>query len=197
MPLREFAARVGPLDVVGEGALSLEELAGAGTAAAAAAAAASGPSAPASTRELRAACMQDTTLASLALRVGKTYVYTHQGSCEHALRVRDVRRACAADARGRDAYPLLTYATERPRKRCAICDSLLATKVVYGSRLAPESPCFFCDECFQVRRRAACVRACMHACAHLLICACVCWHLFPCGAAAALQRAGAAAVRGF
>jgi hypothetical protein len=96
-------------------------------------------------------------------------VYTHQGSCEHALRVRDVRRACAADARGRDAYPLVTYRTERPRKRCAICDSLLATKVVYGSRLAPESPCFFCDECFQARRGGLRVHACAFSFLFVLI----------------------------
>lgn len=97
--------------------------------------------------------MEDTRIRDLTFRVGATYVYTHQGDCEHALRVTDIRLATSAElavAPG-GAFPATTYKLPRQVRKCAICEMATAIKVVYNSRLAPESPCFFCQDCFQVR----------------------------------------------
>ncbi len=142
-PLRDFVEDGTPLVIAGDGATETHEESGARRGGV------SGPGLALQRAVLGAADAASTRLDALALRIGKTYVYTHQGSCEHSLRLRDVRRACAADARSRAAYPACVYRTERVRRRCAICDGFCATKVVYDSRLAPESPCFLCGECFQ------------------------------------------------
>lgn len=67
--------------------------------------------------EYRAEDMCATTFSQLSLRVGASetdYCLCHQGCCEHALVVTDVRRVSACDPPWRAAYPLLVYQVGSP-----------------------------------------------------------------------------------
>lgn len=117
-----------------------------------------GPLAVAQRQHFSTAKMEATRVGDLTLRVGATYVYTHQGDCEHALRCTDIRLATPHELETASSFPVTTYKLQRQQRKCAICEAAVAAKVVYNSRQAPETPCFFCQECFQVR---ACLRACV------------------------------------
>jgi len=144
-PLLRHAARAGGLVIVGEGARE------AGTLPPAAhAAAGGGPSAAALREGLRSAPMAASPLASLRLRLGATYIFVHQGSCEHMLRFSDVRQPSAAErAAGAAAFPKCERRVARAHRRCTLCEATTASALVSGSPLTPESPCYLCQECFQ------------------------------------------------
>ena len=57
------------------------------------------------------ASMQETTFGDVDnLRIGATgYVYCHQGCCEHALYIKDVRRIHSDDPQLASAYPVQTF----------------------------------------------------------------------------------------
>ena len=57
------------------------------------------------------ASMQDTSFGDVDnLRIGATgYVYCHQGCCEHALYIKDVRRIHPDDPQRASAYPVQTF----------------------------------------------------------------------------------------
>jgi snRNA-activating protein complex subunit 3 len=110
-----------------------------------------GPLAVAQRQHFSTGKMESTKIRDLTLRVGATYVYAHQGDCEHALRCTDIRLATAEELEAAPSFPVTTHKLQRQQRKCAICEAALAAKVVYDSRLAPETPCFFCQECFQVR----------------------------------------------
>ena len=114
-----------------------------------------GPLAVAQRQHFTTSRMVGTKIRDLTLRVGATYVYTHQGDCEHALRCTDIRLATPQELETAASFPMTTHKLQRQQRKCAICEAALAAKVVYNSRLAPETPCFFCQECFHVRARVA------------------------------------------
>ena len=89
-----------------------------------------------------------TTVGDLAVVRGKPYLFCHQGDCEHLLTIRSVRLAHADDPRRAESYPLRTLDGRRFRRKCSMCDVFEARHVTYGDRLAPCSPCFFCEKCF-------------------------------------------------
>ena len=78
---------------------------------------------------------------------GKPYLFCHQGDCEHLLTIRSVRLAHADDPRRAESYPLRTLDGRRFRRKCSMCGVFEARHVTYGDRLAPCSPCFFCETC--------------------------------------------------
>ncbi len=59
----------------------------------------------------RKASMQDTNFGDVDnLRIGATgYVYCHQGCCEHALYIKDIRRIHSDDPQRASAYPVQTF----------------------------------------------------------------------------------------
>ena len=89
-----------------------------------------------------------TTVGDLAVVRGKPYLFCHQGDCEHLVTIRSVRLAHADDPRRAESYPLRTLDGRRFRRKCSMCDVFEARHVTYGDRLAPCSPCFFCEKCF-------------------------------------------------
>ena len=88
-----------------------------------------------------------TTVGDLTVVRGKPYLFCHQGDCEHLLTIRSVRLAHADDPRRAESYPLRTLDGRRFRRKCSMCDVFEARHVTYGDRLAPCSPCFFCETC--------------------------------------------------
>ena len=104
------------------------------------------------------------TPTPLRLGGGGGAVFTHQGGCEHAAAVRDVRLAAPADAAGQAPpghhhypppptagdFPLLTFRA-RPAKRraCSACGVARAAKVTAADRHAPAVPAFWCGPCYE------------------------------------------------
>ena len=61
------------------------------------------------------ASMQHTSFGDVDnLRIGATgYVYCHQGCCEHALYIKDIRRIHSDDPQRASAYPVQTFQVSR------------------------------------------------------------------------------------
>ncbi|GAQ91210.1 snRNA activating complex family protein [Klebsormidium nitens] len=97
--------------------------------------------------------MERYTFEDLNVRVGAEYLYCHQGNCEHKMVFTDVRMLNRFDVPDLFAYPLLRYRTQRPPKKCHICCKQQASKITVGDELVPESPCLFCEQCFDALHR--------------------------------------------
>jgi snRNA-activating protein complex subunit 3 len=94
--------------------------------------------------------MRGVTFNDLSLACGKHYSYQHQGDCEHVMTIRDIRLAHADDPKDRHVYPLRIFRGRPFRRRCQMCDVFDAKHVTIADELAPCSPCFFCDKCFEI-----------------------------------------------
>ena len=66
-------------------------------------------SAAAPLRTFAARRMEHTAFGDLSLRLGKSYCYCHQGSCEHLVRVLGMRRLAEGDSRLLSDYPACTF----------------------------------------------------------------------------------------
>lgn len=53
-----------------------------------------------------------------------------------------------SDNQNKKAYPLQTFQNKIRRKKCRVCDIYPAKYVTLGDNLAPENPCFYCEQCF-------------------------------------------------
>jgi len=83
------------------------------------------------------------------VRIGAQYVLCHQGDCEHIVTFDEIRLfRHESDHCNRLAYPIQLFEGQHSVRKCTICKIHSAKKVTHGDRLAPESPCFFCDECY-------------------------------------------------
>ncbi|KAH7429513.1 hypothetical protein KP509_09G053200 [Ceratopteris richardii] len=99
----------------------------------------------------RAADMATTSFLDLEFRVGKQYTYCHQGNCKHMLMIRDMRLIHKEDVQNALLYPLLRSPFRVHLRKCTICAIYIATKVTVDDKMAPESPCFYCDYCYYVQ----------------------------------------------
>jgi len=97
---------------------------------------------------LKAYKMEDYTFGDLDIKVGSQYCLCHQGDCEHIMIFDEIRLWREGDEQNARAYPLQTFEGVHQIKKCTICKSAPCKKVTYDDKLAPESPCFFCDECY-------------------------------------------------
>ena len=68
------------------------------------------------------ASMHDTNFGDVDnLRVGATgYVYCHQGCCEHALYIKDIRRIHSDDPQRASAYPVQTFQVSTPHVQACL-----------------------------------------------------------------------------
>jgi hypothetical protein len=94
--------------------------------------------------------MQDVRLQDLVLCISQPRrgLFVHAGACEHAVVFEDVRLQHVDDpsvATGPAALPAGRCRLEK----CCICAIKPAVKVAFEDLLAPESPAFFCDQCFE------------------------------------------------
>lgn len=93
--------------------------------------------------------MEDTTFEDLSLRIGMPYLYCHRGNCEHIMVFTDVRLMHNLDNHNKRAYPLQTFQNKIRKKKCRVCDIYPARWVTIDDKLAPENPCFFCEQCYK------------------------------------------------
>lgn len=95
--------------------------------------------------------MATTQFLDLQCRVGRRYVYCHQGDCKHTLIIKDMRLIHKEDIQNSLLYPLLRSPFRARQRKCTICDIYTATKVTFDDKMAPQSPCLFCDYCYYVQ----------------------------------------------
>jgi hypothetical protein len=102
-------------------------------------------------RTLGVACIRSAQLQCMDLRLGGPYLYTHASGCEHVLCVTDIRPAAEHPSGGTAAVMQDSNGSRREvhrapptQRRCTVCDLLAAQFVVFGDKLAPCSPAFFC-----------------------------------------------------
>ena len=94
----------------------------------------------------RIATMHDVRCDELNLQIGAKYLYCHQSCCEHYLYLTDIRlRHPVADPASDDSFPAVKFMKKVRRRRCCVCDALMAKFVVYGDRLLDQSPAFLCQ----------------------------------------------------
>lgn len=93
---------------------------------------------------------EHTKLGDLQVVRGKPYLFRHRGDCDHVLTFRTVRVAHEDDLKNKNLYPLKTFTARRFRRKCSMCDVFEACFITRNDSLAPCSPCFFCESCFEV-----------------------------------------------
>ncbi|XP_077989484.1 snRNA-activating protein complex subunit 3-like [Glandiceps talaboti] len=94
--------------------------------------------------------MEETTLNELNIKLGKPYLYCHQGDCEHVIAFSDLRLLHADDCHDLSQYPLVTRKLQYQRLICRVCKLFTSKWVTEEDSHAPEDPCFFCDKCFRM-----------------------------------------------
>ncbi|EPZ33713.1 hypothetical protein ROZALSC1DRAFT_27148 [Rozella allomycis CSF55] len=94
--------------------------------------------------------MDKVTFSDLCLRVNNEYVYMHAGDCQHALIIKDVRNITSQDCQERSLYPIRTLLSKLKRKKCRMCDVYSAAVGCLNDPNAPETPCLYCEECFDL-----------------------------------------------
>ena len=94
--------------------------------------------------------MQDTRLRDLGVRVNQagSMLYLHAGACEHVVVFEDVRLQHSGDAPAALCEPVTLPSQRRRLEKCCICNVRPAVKMTFDDVLAPESPAFFCEKCF-------------------------------------------------
>ncbi|KAG0073206.1 small nuclear RNA activating complex, polypeptide 3 [Podila epicladia] len=93
--------------------------------------------------------MHDTKIRDLAIRLDHPYLFVHQGSCEHILMVKSMRLLNKEyDDMNRANYPRLMFKSKPSTHMCKMCLVNRAQFVTIDDRLAGESPCYFCQQCY-------------------------------------------------
>ncbi|KAJ8907418.1 hypothetical protein NDN08_007530 [Rhodosorus marinus] len=94
--------------------------------------------------------MSSTTFDRLKIRLGFPYIYVHRQNCEHLIVFRDLHsRSFGLEASGPESFPMTVYQLPGRTRKCTVCLSRQATKLVLEDPLAEESPAFFCKDCFR------------------------------------------------
>ncbi|KAJ3179161.1 small nuclear RNA activating complex, polypeptide 3 [Geranomyces variabilis] len=97
--------------------------------------------------------MEHTMFADLTVRCGRTYLFVHQGNCEHAVVFGSSIRACGDVEGAIDAarYPIQTFATDvmtRGRLKCQVCMRRKAEWVTTEDPRAQYDNTRWCHDCF-------------------------------------------------
>lgn len=97
--------------------------------------------------------MDDYCFRDLDVRVGNqpTYVYCHQGCCEHAMFVSDAWLMHGADEQNMVAYPrVVSHMTNKRGRRCGVCSQWGAEHVLVKHPDVPADPCVVCAPCLEM-----------------------------------------------
>eukprot|EP01134_Creolimax_fragrantissima_P000599 CFRG0599T1 len=93
--------------------------------------------------------MENTTFSDITVRLGVSYVFVHQGSCEHMVKFEAVHiYDPSVDFRFESNYPVLTFLHIGQPQKCNVCGLFVAKQVTYDNNLVPNNPTFFCEYCF-------------------------------------------------
>lgn len=96
---------------------------------------------------LRPRPMAETSFEMLRLRLGRQYLFSHLGDCEHAIIFLDCWLATPADELRIRAYPLLVWLGKRSPPMCCVCARAPADWEVHGDTQADSTPNLLCKQC--------------------------------------------------
>ncbi|KAG0253739.1 small nuclear RNA activating complex, polypeptide 3 [Mortierella polycephala] len=100
-------------------------------------------------RDIEKKYMHDTLIQDLSIRLQQPYLLVHQGSCEHILMFKDLRLFSQQhDDLNRLSYPRILYRAKKTHHLCRMCNSNPAYYITVDDRLAGETPCYFCEQCY-------------------------------------------------
>ncbi|KAG0217126.1 hypothetical protein BGX33_011329 [Mortierella sp. NVP41] len=100
-------------------------------------------------RNLKKKYMHDIQIQDLSIRLNQPYLLVHQGDCEHILMFRDLRLYSQRhDDLNRLSYPLMVFKSKTTSHMCRMCNINKAYYVTVDDRLAGETPCYFCEQCY-------------------------------------------------
>jgi len=94
--------------------------------------------------------MEGVRFCDVSFTIGRPYVMTHQGKCEHKWRIRDARVPHLNDDKENASYPVVLREGRLYRRSCSVCTVFDGVRVLYGDRMSGESPSFFCQICYDV-----------------------------------------------
>lgn len=94
--------------------------------------------------------MEETKFEDLKIKIGKKYLYCHQGDCEHILTFDELRMVTENDNQNYNDYPIQTFQSKIRRRKCRICKITNATCITYNDVNSPENPTYFCEYCFKM-----------------------------------------------
>lgn len=90
-------------------------------------------------------------MRDLYIRQNESYLYCHQGDCEHIITITDIRLLNSRiDITDPAKYPLETLKRQERKAMCSVCHLVTVQWVVTKSVLCPEIPCFLCDQCLRM-----------------------------------------------
>eukprot|EP01083_Nonionella_stella_P055750 146948_1 len=92
--------------------------------------------------------MEDTKFDDVDIRLGSHYLFCHQANCRHIVIFNEIRILSKEDCQNAQCYPLRIFKRRVKQRKCGVCAVLFADCVVYGDKLADESPKFYCKECY-------------------------------------------------
>lgn len=92
--------------------------------------------------------MHTTVVEDLDLILGSKYLLCHENHCEHFVIFSDIRgHNKHIDKKYHRSYPRLIEQQKSMRRKCTVCDLLTPKYVIFGDRLAPQSPYYACEHC--------------------------------------------------
>jgi snRNA-activating protein complex subunit 3 len=94
--------------------------------------------------------MQHVRLSELVIQTSNRPmgIFSHQGLCEHAVVITDVRLLHVADANRRSAYPRVVSRQALGRRlHCGVCKKLGATALMLDHPETPEAVIVLCRLC--------------------------------------------------
>lgn len=91
--------------------------------------------------------METVRFIDLSIKMGKPYLYQHQGNCEHLFVFTDIKLVNPDDCHDIREYPLKVADPKKAILWCVVCQSE-ATWTSVGFKHSPDYMSYYCDTCF-------------------------------------------------
>ncbi|KAK6634330.1 hypothetical protein RUM43_011730 [Polyplax serrata] len=98
--------------------------------------------------EFETAEMHKTRIDSLKVRLGRPYVYLHQGNCEHIILFSDIRLLDSSDPNRFSLFPKIHCTGRLYGKHCMMCSDFYARWLVVGNERLTHDKAYLCNKCF-------------------------------------------------
>lgn len=92
--------------------------------------------------------MVQSKFEDLSIYLGFPYLYMHGNNCEHLLIFSDIRMLVRGSESSTGGFPRCTALESLQRVKCQMCALCFSKWLVQNNRRLPESPFYFCHNCF-------------------------------------------------
>ncbi|KAI8809426.1 snRNA-activating protein of 50kDa MW C terminal-domain-containing protein [Cladochytrium replicatum] len=98
--------------------------------------------------ETNAYAMDDQPLCSMQLQLQTTYLFVHNGDCEHRIVFTDARFLHTTDDPDLSKYPITVFSSISLSNPCRFCEKAFAQLAIFDHSELPENPTYGCKKCF-------------------------------------------------